>query len=145
MNRICIDLSGCDVSPLPSATSSPSPAGSVVGGSWLVLRACTEASPSLLATLASTLLLMHRARTHDTATPVIPIAGQESAVHPGVAVILCGSEASIQARGKAPALPHSLDTLCRPIRVSAPPPRTLVFAWLLAHDVPKAQVRKETA
>nr|XP_027224649.1 uncharacterized protein LOC113816833 [Penaeus vannamei] len=139
MNRICIDLSGCDVSPLPSATSSPSPAGSVVGGSWLVLRACTEASPSLLATLASTLLLMHRARTHDTATPVIPIAGQESAVHPGVAVILCGSEASIQARGKAPALPHSLDTLCRPIRVSAPPPRTLVFAWLLAHDVPKAQ------
>ncbi|XP_037781858.1 dynein heavy chain 10, axonemal-like [Penaeus monodon] len=132
------------LSPLTSSASLTALlTGSVVGGSWLVLRACTEASPSLLATLASTLLLMHRARTHDTATPVIPIAGQEAAVHPGVAVILCGNEASVRARGKTPALPHSLDTLCRPVRVSAPPPRTLVFAWLLAHDVPKAQEASE--
>lgn len=37
-------------------------------------------------------------------------------------------------------LSHTLESLSRPVLVTPPPPRTLVFVWLLAAGVPRAQV-----
>ncbi|KAK3856109.1 hypothetical protein Pcinc_037532 [Petrolisthes cinctipes] len=41
--------------------------------------------------------------------------------------------------GTTGSLAHTLESLSRPVLVTAPPPRTLVFVWLLAEGVPRAQ------
>lgn len=48
--------------------------GSLVGGSWLYLRECEQASPTLLSALASTLLNLNLAHTYTSATPVIQVS-----------------------------------------------------------------------
>ncbi|XP_068224168.1 LOW QUALITY PROTEIN: dynein axonemal heavy chain 10-like [Palaemon carinicauda] len=129
--------------------------GTVIGGWWTVFRDCVSATPTVLSTLASTLLAIHQAHSHATSTPVIQISGEEVRLHPSAGIILTAQQfPSEENEGKNTLhsivngrkvsvngwkLPHSMETLTRPIRVTAPPINTLIFAWLQASAVPKAQ------
>ncbi|XP_064083938.1 uncharacterized protein LOC135199712 [Macrobrachium nipponense] len=129
--------------------------GTVIGGWWTVFRDCTAATPTVLSALASTLLAIHQAHSHTTSTPVIQIAGEEVSLHPSAGIILIAEQfPSGDNDGKTNLnsivnankvfvngwkLPHSMETLTRPIRVAPPPINTLIFAWLQASAIPRAQ------
>nr|XP_045619033.1 uncharacterized protein LOC123770899 [Procambarus clarkii] len=135
----------------PTTTLTSLLAGSLIGGWWLLLREVSLATPAILASLASTLLNIHRAHTYTPSSPVIQINGQEVRLH-GAAGVLLSTEApensprvplgALEASPGVPyprSLPGSLEALSRPVWISAPPARALVFAWLQAYGVPKAQ------
>ncbi|XP_042227080.1 uncharacterized protein LOC121869635 [Homarus americanus] len=128
----------------PSSTLTSLLAGSLIGGSWLFLRDCTRATPMILATLAATLLNIHHAHTFTSSSPVIQIAGQEVNLHAGAAVLLSVTTPQPTLRipqgfGSTRSLPYSLEALSRPVWILTPPAHTLVFSWLHANAVPKAQ------
>ncbi|XP_050721570.1 uncharacterized protein LOC127001253 isoform X3 [Eriocheir sinensis] len=121
-------------------------AGSLVGGSWLYLRECEQASPTLLSALASTLLNLNRAHTYTSATPVIQIAGQEANLNPWAGVILGSTQFNYDHQEEATRclpLSHSLLSLSRPVYMASPPAQTLVFVWLLAQGLSRAQEASE--
>lgn len=93
------------------------------------------------------------------------VAGEEVKLDPGAGLVLsCGSSwcggsphedydasdgspvlgsASPVAGGgvdSSSSLAHTLESLSRPVLVTAPPPRMLIFVWLLAAGIPRAQV-----
>ncbi|XP_045101948.1 dynein-1-alpha heavy chain, flagellar inner arm I1 complex-like isoform X2 [Portunus trituberculatus] len=139
------------LSPFTSVASLSSMlAGSLVGGSWLYLRECEQASPVVLSALASMLLNLNLAHIYTSANPVIQIGGREVSLNPGAGVIL-GSAPSKHHNennnqeeiSQCSPLSHSLLGLSRPVHVAAPPAQTLVFVWLLAQGHPRAQEASE--
>ncbi|XP_063870908.1 dynein axonemal heavy chain 10-like isoform X4 [Scylla paramamosain] len=129
-------------------------AGSLVGGSWLHLRECEQASPAVLSALASMLLNLNLAHTYTSANPVIQIGGHEVSLNPGAGVILGSAPSQHQDQdsnqekeeeevSQHSPLSHSLLGLSRPVHVAAPPAQTLVFVWLLAQGHPRAQEASE--
>ncbi|XP_069945849.1 dynein axonemal heavy chain 10-like isoform X2 [Cherax quadricarinatus] len=124
----------------PSSTLTSLLAGSLIGGSWLFLRDCNLATPAILATLASTLLSIYHAHTYTSSSPVIQIDGQEVNLNAWASVIISVSAPLPTLRASSTySLPYSLEATSRPIWISTPPAQVLVFAWLHALAVPKAQ------
>lgn len=77
------------------------------------------------------------------------IAGQEVSLNPWAGVILGSVQSDyhhqdIRQEEAVHCLPlsHSLLSLSRPVYVPTPPAQTLVFVWLLAQGLPRAQVVK---
>lgn len=58
----------------------------------------------------------------------------------GSPVVSSASPVAGISAGSSITLAYTLESLSRPVLVTAPPPRMLVFVWLMAAGVPRAQV-----